>query len=568
MTTGTADVDLVIRGGVVVDGNGTPGIRADVAVVADRIVEVGKVSVRGVEEIDASGLVVAPGFVDAHTHMDAQVFWDDLGRPACWHGVTSVVMGNCGFTLAPARPDERALVVRNLERAEDIAPEAMAAGIDWSWATFAEYLDAVDAVPKGVNYAASIGHSALRTWAMGERAFSEEATSADMEVMASELLSALRAGAAGFTTSRGAAHQTSDGRPVASRQASWSEVTSLVTLMGRKSAGVFQLALERPRDPDRHQDFLSRLLALSVSGRAPIVFGMFAGDIPQPTTELMDEAAQRGGQMYGLTHCRGVVSAHSFLTRLGFDSLAEWQAVRRHPLQEQRRLLQDREIRDRLVHAAHSGDYGPAAGPEAGRPDFGRMQVLDSPYLPNPSVSQVAQARGVDPVEAMIQIALERDFDVFFVQSLVPQNEERLVGLMRHPRTAMCFSDSGAHVSQIFDSSIYSHLLAYWVRERQVLSLEEAIQMITARPADIWRLGDRGRIMPGYAADITVFDPERVAPAMPVVVADLPGGAKRIEQRAIGYEATVVNGQILTRNSEPTGSRPGRLLRAPLIGTG
>src|SRR2546426_6047675 len=168
-----ADFDLVVRGGLIVDGSGAEGARGDVAVIGDRVVAVGEVDGCGREELDADGLVVAPGFVDAHTHMDAQLFWDDLGKPTCWHGVTSVVMGNCGFTLAPARPDARALVVRNLERAEDIAPEAMAAGITWTWSTFPEFLDAVDARPKGVNYAASIGHSALRTWAMGERAFEE-----------------------------------------------------------------------------------------------------------------------------------------------------------------------------------------------------------------------------------------------------------------------------------------------------------------------------------------------------------------------------------------------------------
>src|SRR5262245_56074127 len=208
-----ATFDLVVRGGLVVDGSGEPATRGDVGVVGDRIVTGGRLDGRGREEIYADGLVVAPGFVDAHTHMDAQVFWDDLGRPPCWHGVTSVVMGNCGFTLAPARAGERALVVRNLERAEDIAAEAMAEGLTWTWETFAEYLDAVDAAPKGLNYAASIGHSALRTWAMGERAFEETASEDDLAVMAKELRFALRAGAVGFTTSRSIAHATSDDRP-------------------------------------------------------------------------------------------------------------------------------------------------------------------------------------------------------------------------------------------------------------------------------------------------------------------------------------------------------------------
>jgi N-acyl-D-amino-acid deacylase len=558
-----AEFDLVVRGGLVVDGSGTPAVRGDVGVVGDRIVAVGEVDGQGRDEIDADGLVVAPGFVDAHTHMDAQVFWDDLGTPTCWHGVTTVVMGNCGFTLAPARPDARELVVRNLERAEDIAPEAMAEGIAWSWSTFAEFLDAIDARPKGLNYAASIGHSALRTWAMGERAFEQTASQDDLAVMAAELRAALAAGAAGFTTSRTIAHVTSDDRPVASRIASWEEVCELVGIVGRESDAVFQLAPERLFDPDKHRDFESRLSGLAIDTGAPIVFGLFTTNLPQPSLQLIDETAARGGDLWALTHCRGVVSAQSFLTKLGFDRLPEWQAVRERPYAEQKALLRDPDVRERLVYAAHHGDYGPTYGPEAGRPKFERMSVLLSAYMPNPTVADEARRRGVDPVEAMIDIALEHDFDVFFVQHLMSQDEDDLLELMRHPRTAMCFSDSGAHVSQIFDSSIYTHLLAYWVRERQLLPLEEAVSMITARPADIWRLRGRGRLVPGYGADITIFDPDTIAPLMPRVVDDLPGGVKRIDQRAAGIATTIVNGRVLVRDGHATDDRPGQLLRAP-----
>jgi N-acyl-D-aspartate/D-glutamate deacylase len=215
-----------------------------------------------------------------------------------------------------------------------------------------------------------------------------------------------------------------------------------------------------------------------------------------------------------------------------------------------------------LVDAAYHGDYGSTTGPEAGRPKFERMEILETPYLSNPTVADEARRRGVDPVEAMIDIALERDFEVLFVQLLMLQDDDELVRLMRHPRTAMCFSDSGAHVSQIFDSSIYTHLLAYWVRERQAFPLEEAIQMVTSRPAKIWRLHDRGLLAPGYGADVAVFDPDAVAPMMPTVVQDLPGGAKRIEQHAEGFAATIVNGRVLIRDGVPTEARPGRLLRA------
>ncbi len=226
--------DVVIRNGTVVDGTGLAPYRADVGVRGGIITAIGRISERGEQaDVDAEGHVVTPGFIDGHTHMDAQVFWDRLGTNSCWHGVTTVVMGHCGFTLAPASADDRHLVVRNLERAEDISGAAMAAGIDWTWTTFAEYLDAVDRLPKGINYAANVGHSALRTFAMGERAFAEQAAPEDLEAMEAELRSALRAGAYGFTTSRTHHHETSDNRPVASRLASWEEVRHLVGRHGR-----------------------------------------------------------------------------------------------------------------------------------------------------------------------------------------------------------------------------------------------------------------------------------------------------------------------------------------------
>jgi N-acyl-D-aspartate/D-glutamate deacylase len=242
--------DLVIRGGVVVDGSGGPRYRADVGVLHGRISRIGIIREKGREEIDAEDHVVSPGFIDGHTHMDAQVAWDPLGTSSCWHGVTSVVMGNCGFTLAPARADERHLVVRNLERAEDISAEAMAEGITWTWETYPEYLDALDRLPKGINYAGYVGHSALRTWAMGERAFEEQATPDDMAEMARQLRDALRAGAVGFTTSRTMNHLTADNRPVASRLASWGEVVALVEVMADAGGGIFEIANEDVRRAD------------------------------------------------------------------------------------------------------------------------------------------------------------------------------------------------------------------------------------------------------------------------------------------------------------------------------
>jgi N-acyl-D-amino-acid deacylase len=559
------DFDLVIRNGTVVDGTGAPAAPGDVAIVDGRIAAVGEVDGDGREEVDADGLIVAPGFVDGHTHMDAQLFWDDLGTSSCWHGVTSVVMGNCGFTLAPASAEQSALVVRNLERAEDISGEAMAQGITWSWTTFRDYLDAIDAVPKGINYAGSIGHSALRTYVMGERAFTDPASPDDLAAMERELSDALKAGAVGFTTSRSDQHETSDDRPVASRLATWDEVRALVSLVGRESEGIFQLTSEAASfspDPDVRNEYLHRLRDLAVETRVPIAFGLFATANGANTLPLMEETAALGGMMYGLTHCRGVAVLLSFRTRLPFDKLPEWKQLRSQPLERQRELLEHADVRARLVHEANHGDYGRAIGAEARKPDWNLIHILESTYLPNPTVAEEAMRRGVDPVEVMIDLSLASNFEVFFVQHLGgPQPEDQLMHMLRSPHSAMTFSDAGAHVSQILDCSIQTHLLAYWVRERQSLTIEEAIPMITRRPAAMWRLHDRGVLKEGYAGDVTLIDLDRVAPDMPEIVNDLPGGSRRLVQTAQGYVATIVNGEVLTRDGKPTDARPGRLLR-------
>jgi N-acyl-D-aspartate/D-glutamate deacylase len=557
--------DLVIRNGSVVDGSGLPAVRADVGVEGGRVTKVGRIRERGDREIDADGHVVAPGFVDGHTHMDAQVFWDQLGTNSCWHGVTTVVMGNCGFTLAPARNHQRPLVVRSLERAEDISPAAMAKGIDWTWETFDQYLDAVDAVPKALNYAAQIGHSALRSWAMGERAFESEATEDDLDTMEAELRSALRAGAVGFTTSRTPLHQTSDGRPVASRLASWDEVRRLVLVLGSEGDGVFEITNEPGAgspDPDVRNEYFDRLRSLAVESGSPTTFGVGATPHGMHMLELIESTVAAGGRMFGMTHSRGISGMLSFKTQLPFDRLPEWKEIRSLPLDEQRARLLDPSVRERLVKAAHHGDYGPDVGAEARRPDYDLIRVWNDPVPPNPTVAEVADHRNVDPVEAIIDMALETQFDQFFLQPMQRYAYEDQIRVLKHPRTVMTFSDSGAHVSQVADASIGTHLLAYWVRREQKFTLEEAIRMLTYVPATFWRFPDRGLVREGFVADLNIIDPDTVAPRMPEVANDLPGGAKRLVQKADGFLATIVAGEPIVVNGEPTGATPGALLRA------
>jgi N-acyl-D-amino-acid deacylase len=561
MSATAHEYDAVVRGGLVVDGTGLDPYRADVGIVGDRIAAVGRVHGRGRLEVDAEGHVVTPGFIDGHTHFDAQVFWDRLGTNSCWHGVTTAVMGHCGFTLAPAAPDGRALVLRNLERAEDISGAAMAAGIDWRWETFDEYLDAVDAEPKGINYAANIGHSALRTYVMGERAFEEEAGDDDLDAMVGELRRALEAGAWGFTTSRTMHHETSDDRPVASRLASWDEVRRLVEVLGELGAGVCQLVEDQP-GPDERAACDARLIDLAVTTGVPI--GIPATGAAERPLQLIDAAAAAGGRIFGLSHSRGIGSLTSFRTRLPFDGLPVWREVRALPLDAQRAALDDPEVAARLVAAAHDGPYGRAIGAEARKPDFDEMQVLERPVPPNPSVAEAARARGLDPVALIIRLGVESDLRQFFFQTFSPFDHQAVKRAMSHPRTVMTFSDAGAHVSQMSDASIGTHLLAHWVRDRGDFSLEEGVRMLTLAPARAWGFHDRGLLRTGLAADLNVFDPATVGPAMPTVVHDLPGGERRIEQKAVGFRATFVAGRLTLLDGEPTGELPGRLLRGPL----
>ncbi|MGH7391985.1 MAG: N-acyl-D-amino-acid deacylase family protein [Candidatus Rokuibacteriota bacterium] len=522
--------------------------------------------------IDADGQVVAPGFVDGHTHMDAQVFWDPLGTCSCWHGVTSVVMGNCGFTLAPCAAADRHLVMRNLERAEDISAAAMDAGIDWRWTTFPEFLDCVAALPKGINYACYLGHSALRTYVMGERAFEAPAGEDDLRAMARELRDALRAGAMGFTTSRSPSHETPDRRPVASRLAAWDEVRRLCGVMGDLGAGIFEIAGEpagrTASDPDGLSDYHQRLRDLAVETGVPVTWGLFsrreAPGIWRKYIDLLEETAAAGGRMFAQVHSRALSIVLSFKTTLPFDRLPVWKELRALPLDEQRHRLRDPEMRRRLVAAARERDERKAIGAEPRAAVYEWIFVMDTAEGPHRSMAEVARERGCDPVEAMIDLALEKDLDRFFVQPIANEDQDDALELMRHPRTVVTFSDSGAHVSQIMDASLQTHLLSHWVRAKQAFTLEQAVRMLSFDVATHWGFADRGLIREGMAADLVVFDPDTVGPAMPEVVHDLPAGARRLVQRARGFAATVVNGEVVLRDGKPTGAVPGQLLRGPL----
>jgi N-acyl-D-aspartate/D-glutamate deacylase len=563
--------DLIIHNGTIVDGSGLPRYRGDVGIMHGKIASIGKIRASARDVLDAEGHVVAPGFIDGHTHMDAQVSWDPLGTCSCWHGITSVVMGNCGFSLAPCREADKALVMRNLERAEDISPAAMEAGIKWTWETFPDYLDAVERLPKGINYAAYMGHSALRTYVMGERAFSEPATPDDLERMQREVRDAIRAGAMGFTTSRTYNHQTPDGRPVASRLASWDEVRQLVGVMGAMNAGIFEIAGEDTLNkPEVLQDYTRRLRELAVDTGVPITFGTFsrryAPDYWRPYFAMADATAAEGGRMFIQVHSRALNLVLSFETQMPYDRLPVWRDMRQLPLAQQEAALRNPDMRRKLVEVARQqeDDGGQGVGPAARSANYEYLFVMDNPTPPHRSIAALAQELNKAPVDVVIDLALQKHMKQFFLQPLANENQDHVLEMMRHPRAVVTFSDSGAHVSQIMDSSLQTHLLSYWVREKQAVTLEDAVRMLSFVPASHWGMTGRGLLRQGYAADIVVFDPEQIGPQMPEVVYDLPAGARRLKQQATGIMATVVNGEVLLRHNEHTGALPGRLIRGPL----
>ncbi|MEE9194692.1 MAG: amidohydrolase family protein [Alphaproteobacteria bacterium] len=565
--------DLIIKGGTVVDGTGLPGYRADLAISDGRIAAIGEVNGEAANEvIDAEGHVVAPGFVDGHTHMDAQVFWDPIGTNSCWHGVTSVVMGNCGFSLAPCAEPDMDLVLNNLQMAEDISIDAMKAGVPWSWDSFPEYLDAVDKLPKGINYSAYVGHSALRTHAMGERAMEETASDDDLAAMKRELADSIQAGAVGFSTSRARVHRTPEGKPVASRLADWHEVEELTGVMSELGAGIMEFSRESTdHDPEARSDEQARMKKLCVESGVPFTFGSSwyhrgTPNVWRDQFAMVDDTIAAGGKMLiqGTATWNG--SLRSFETATPYDMTPVWKEFRKKPLEEQEAGLRDPEMRKKLVDAVKKHTHSP----DLSLPNFYQRPVdwdwvypLTQPLPPYRSISEIAKERGVEPIDAFIDLALEYHLKLFFVQPSNNEDQDYVLTCIRHPHSAVTFSDSGAHVATTINP-IHGHLLGHWVREKQAIPLETAVRKITYDIAAFFGLKGRGRLREGDHADVCVFDPDTISPTMPVLAHDLPAGAPRIIQKSDGILATVVNGEVFMRENEHTGALAGRLVRGPL----
>jgi N-acyl-D-amino-acid deacylase len=563
--------DLVIRGGTVVDGTGAAPRAADVAVDGGRVTAIGGDVGTGRREVDADGAIVAPGWVDVHTHYDGQATWDPEVTPSSWHGATTVVMGNCGVGFAPMRPGAQDFLVELMEGVEDIPGTALHEGIAWGWESFGEYLDALDRTPRVLDVAAQVPHAALRAYVMGERAHDDEATADDVEAMATLTEQALGDGALGFTTSRTILHRSVHGL-VPGTSAAPDELLAIADGIGRAGHGVFQLVSDRQGTGD--EAAWLREVAARTGGTVTYALAQtsFAPGAWREALADSDAAARAGiqlrpqvptrptGMLFGLQS-----SLHPFTTHPTYRSMADL------PLDERVARLRRAEVRAQLLAEEPSTRNAVALHLMT---NWAQVFPLGDPpdYEPpsDASVAGVAARTGRRPEEVVLDWLLERGGKALLfapLASYVDHDHEAIREMMTHPRTVLGLSDGGAHCGLICDASMTTYLLTHWVRDRSRgprLALEDAVRLQTARTAEAYGLHDRGTIEPGKRADLNVIDLDALRLHEPEMVHDLPAGGRRLIQRVDGYRATVCAGEVTFVDGEPTGARPGRLVRGPV----
>ena len=540
--------DIVIRGGEIVDGSGTDAFAGDLAIDDGLITEVGEVQGKGVREINAEGHVVSPGFVDLHTHLDAQIGWDPLLTPVSWHGVTTALMGNCGVTFAPCRPTDQDLLAGMMETVEDIPKQAILTGLPWDWEDYGGYLDAIEKLQPAVNVAGLVGHCAVRFYVMGERAVEEQATDEELQQIADVVGDSLDKGAIGFSTNRYPPHKLPDGRSIPGTFADPKELVAIANAVGPRN-GLMQAV---------GADFdVLRKISDTTKGRVLFSFGT------GPTEGAGSQSASHlatlceGRDITAITQVRGSGFMFGLQSNLPFRG-ETWERVRKLDLSSRLKALQDEDTRAQLISEGMSTDA---------RFPIQNIYYLGNGKVPNyaagneDSLKNLSESAGEHWVETFVRLSLESDGRGLFNLRMFNQNLKELGDLFKSEHIFPSLGDAGAHVSQIMDAGWASFTLAHWVRETGIYSLEEGIRRITSGPARVLGLNDRGTLKEGMRADINVFDANTVAEAQPELVNDFPGGAPRYIQRAYGYKNTIVNGQVSLEDGEHTGVRAGTVLR-------
>jgi len=556
-------LDVVLRGGRVCDGTGAPARTADVGISGGRIAAVGRVDGSAHRTFDVNGLIVSPGFVDVHTHYDAQVTWDGLCTPSCWHGITSVVVGNCGFSLAPCRAADRERVLRMLEHVEGMPFESLRAGVAWQWDSFPEYLDMLRRRPLGPNVGALVGHSALRTWTMGDDAYQRAARPDEIQTMAGLVREAMAAGAIGLATSRSPAHVGEAGRPVPSRRATRAEIDALVRAMAESGRGVLEITTET--FPVTSEE-LSWLQQLARETHRPISFSAIL-DVPDrrgvwdSVYAALAEGVRAGAAVFPQVSCRPM--RFDFDLETGCASLdampcwRRWRAAGSHA--ERLALLGEGDFRAAVKAETVGRTSAPASRrwaevvlEESSRPEHG-------PFVGR-TLAAIAAARGGDVIDALLDLSAADELRARFSMLLVNYDDEHVGPLLARPESLIALSDAGAHVSVLCDAGYATYLLGHWVRERGVFAWEEAIRRLTSMPAAIYGVPERGVLAPGTIADVTCFDPTRVGARAPEKVRDFPGGASRYVVRAEGIAHVFIGGAEFIAGGEWTGVHPGTVL--------
>jgi len=565
-----ADFDLVIRDGTVIDGTGRPAIKADVGIIGGKIAAIGVITGKGAEEIDAKGKLVTPGFVDIHTHYDAQAVWDDHLAPSSWHGVTTAVMGNCGVGFAPCKPADRERLIELMEGVEDIPGAVMHEGMKWEWESFGEYLDALERKPRDIDVCALLPHAAVRVFVMGDRAINlENANQGDIAQMREIAREAMEAGAFGFSTSRSLSHKTLRGDPTPTLRAQEDELIGIAA--GMKDAGSGMLEIVSEWAPDHNAEFAMIRRVVESAGR-PAVFTLTQRHSrPEVWRDLLASADKAAAD--GLS-IRPVFAPRAVGVLLGltgsqnpFSGTPTYKTIADLPVSERVQRMRDPEIRTKIL------SEDPKSGstfPLFHRLDWGIMFRFGNPpnYLPKQedSLAAIAAREGRTAPEVAYDVLLENDGQDFIYTTLSNYAYHDLSmseTLLNNRNAIMGLGDGGAHVAFILDSGYQTWLLTHWGRTLNKFTPEELIRRLTSDTANAAGLHDRGVLAVGKKADVNVIDWDRLGADKPYVVHDMPAGGKRLMQKVHGYEVTIVSGQVTFREGQPTGVLPGKLVRGP-----